>query len=177
MADDHLNVAVASDGTLYAAVKTSYDTAGYPKMALLVRRPAGTWDDLYPVDEAGTRPIVLLNEPASELLYVYTSSEGYNNTVYKTSSTSTINLTGARQTLITGGVNDTTSTKQNYTNDIVILASSANSRPRACTAPLPRPSTTPPSRSTTATRRPRTRPRSSRPRASSATTPTPTATR
>ena len=38
MADDHLNVAVASDGTLYAAVKTSYDTAGYPKIAMLVRR-------------------------------------------------------------------------------------------------------------------------------------------
>src|SRR5207247_5606539 len=30
MADGHLNVAVASDGTLYAAVKTSYDTLGYP---------------------------------------------------------------------------------------------------------------------------------------------------
>ena len=28
MADDHLNVAVAADGTLYAAVKTSYDTTG-----------------------------------------------------------------------------------------------------------------------------------------------------
>ena len=62
MADDHMNVAVASDGTLYAAVKTSYDTAGYPRMALLVRRPAGTWDNLYGLDEAGTRPIVLLDE-------------------------------------------------------------------------------------------------------------------
>ena len=41
MADDHLNVAVASDGTLYAAVKTSYDTAGYPKVAMLVRRLSG----------------------------------------------------------------------------------------------------------------------------------------
>ena len=41
MADDHLNVAVASDATLYAAVKTSYDTGGYPKIALLVRRPTG----------------------------------------------------------------------------------------------------------------------------------------
>ncbi|MHC4314545.1 MAG: hypothetical protein ACYSW3_19005 [Planctomycetota bacterium] len=38
MADDHLNVAVASDGTLYAAVKTSYDTPGYPKIAFLVIR-------------------------------------------------------------------------------------------------------------------------------------------
>jgi hypothetical protein len=29
MADDHINLAVASDGTLYAAVKTSYDSSGY----------------------------------------------------------------------------------------------------------------------------------------------------
>ena len=41
VADDHLNLSVASDGTLYAAVKTSYDTAGYPKMALYVRHPDG----------------------------------------------------------------------------------------------------------------------------------------
>ena len=41
MADDHLNVKVAADGTLYAAVKTSYDTAGYTKIALIVRRPNG----------------------------------------------------------------------------------------------------------------------------------------
>ena len=52
MADDHLNVAVAADATLYAAVKTSYDTAGFPRIALLIRRPTGggpggTWDDLY----------------------------------------------------------------------------------------------------------------------------------
>ena len=62
VADDHINLAVASDGTLYAAVKTSYDTAGYPKMALEIRRPNGTWDNLYGVDESGTRPIVLLDE-------------------------------------------------------------------------------------------------------------------
>ena len=36
--------AVAADGTLYAAVKTSYDSSGYPKIALLVRRPNGVWD-------------------------------------------------------------------------------------------------------------------------------------
>ena len=60
MADDHLNFAVASDTTLYAAVKTSYDTAGFPKIALLIRRPTGggpggTWDDLYEVDQSGTQ--------------------------------------------------------------------------------------------------------------------------
>ena len=42
---------------LYAAVKTSYDTPGYPKIALLIRRPAGTWDDLYSVDETGTEEL------------------------------------------------------------------------------------------------------------------------
>ena len=62
MADDHLNLAVGVDGTLYAAVKTSYDTVGYPKIALLIRRPNGIWDDLYEVDEIGTRPFIVLNE-------------------------------------------------------------------------------------------------------------------
>ena len=61
MADDHLNLAVGTDATLYAAVKTSYDTSGFPTIALLVRRPNGTWDDLYEVDTAGTRPVVVLN--------------------------------------------------------------------------------------------------------------------
>ena len=53
MADDHLNVKVATDGTLYAGVKTGYDTAGYPKMSLLVRRPNGIWDNLYGIDGGG----------------------------------------------------------------------------------------------------------------------------
>ena len=86
MADDHMNVAVASDGTLYAAVKTSYDTAGYPKMALLVRRPAGTWDNLYGMDESGTRPIVLLDEANGVLTFIYTQSEGNNPIVYRQSA-------------------------------------------------------------------------------------------
>jgi uncharacterized repeat protein (TIGR01451 family) len=121
MADDHLHVAVASDGTLYAAVKTSYDTGGYPKIALLVRRPAGTWDNLYAVDEAGTRAIVLLNEEYSILTLVYTSSEGNNLIVYKQSPTSTI-VFGSRTTLIDGSNNNATSTKQNIAGDVVILA-------------------------------------------------------
>jgi hypothetical protein len=126
MADDHLNLAVASDGTLYAAVKTSYDATGYPKIALLVRRPSGTWDNLYEVDQAGTRGIILLNEEEGILMQVYTSSEGYNNIVYKQSSLSPISF-GPRNTIISGGVNDVTSTKQNFTSELVLLASSASS--------------------------------------------------
>ena len=122
MADDHLNVAVASDGTLYVAVKTSYDTAGYPKIALLVRRPTGIWDDLYGVDEAGTRPIALLNETEGTITVVYTATEGNNSIVYKQSPTAAISF-GSRTTLITGKSNNVTSTKQNFTDQVVILAS------------------------------------------------------
>jgi len=122
MADDHLNVAVGSDGTLYAAVKTSYDTTGYPKIALLVRRPAGTWDDLYGVDESGTRGIALLNETEGSVTVVYTSSEGNSDIVCKESPTSAISF-GARTTLISGANNNATSTKQNFDDEAVILAS------------------------------------------------------
>ncbi len=125
MADDHLNTAVASDGTLYAAIKTSYDTAGYPKIALLVRRPGGTWDDLHEVDTAGTRAIVVLQETAGRLFVLYTSSEGYNDIVYRESPLTSIAF-GERQTLITGGVNDVTSTKQNVTGEMLLLASSSS---------------------------------------------------
>ena len=125
MADDHLNVAVASDATLYAAVKTSYDTAGYPKIALLIRRPNASWDNLYEVDTAGTRGIAVLNESESIITVVYTLSEGNNNIVYKQSPTSSISL-GTRTTLISGSNNNVSSSKDNVTDDVVILASSGS---------------------------------------------------
>jgi len=127
MADDHLNVAVASDGTLYAAVKTSYDSGGYPKIALLVRRPTGggpggTWDNLYEVDQSGTRGIVILNEGVDLVRVLYTESEGLNNIVYRDSSTAAVAF-GPKQTLMTGGLNDVTSSKQPWSNEMVLLAS------------------------------------------------------
>lgn len=121
MADDHLNVAVASDDTLYAAVKTSYDTAGYPKIALLVRRPDGTWDPLYEVDGSGTRPIVVLAESSASVRVVYTASEGYHDIVYKESSTESLGF-GARQVLLSGGWNNVTSTRQDVSGGAVFLA-------------------------------------------------------
>ena len=138
MADDHLNLAVASDGTIYAAVKTSYDTGGYPKMALLVRRPNGSWDDLYGVSETGTRGILLLNESAGELLFVYTSTEGSGNIVTRTSPTASIAF-GAASPLMSGSYNEPTSTKQNYSDDLVVLASSGTTSAvgRHCTAGAP----------------------------------------
>jgi len=122
MADDHMNLAVASNGTLYAAVKTSYDSSGYAKIALLVRRPSGVWDDLYNVDTKGTRPIVILNEAAGKLLVAYTSSDSGGKIYYKESPMNAISF-GDRQTLISSSVNNVTSIKGNFTDDVVVMAS------------------------------------------------------
>ena len=126
MGDDHMNLAVASDATLYAAVKTSYDTAGYPKVALLVRRPSGTWDNLYEVDQSGTRGICLLDEGAGTVTVVYTSTEGSGNILYKESPTSSIAFGPTATTLMSGAFNETSSTKQNVAGSVVILASTTS---------------------------------------------------
>src|SRR5678815_4305834 len=106
MADDHMNIALASDGTLYCAVKTSYDLNGYTRIALLIRRPAGTWDNLYEVTQTGSvltsRPIVLLNESIGKIRVVY-NIEGGGDIFYKESLTSSISF-GSQLTLITGTV-------------------------------------------------------------------------
>jgi len=135
MADDHLNTAVASDGTLYAAVKTGYDTEGYPLIGLLIRRPSGTWDPLYEVDDEGSRGIVLLNEESRQVSIVYTSY-ATGTIVSKTSDTRRIHF-GARQTLLKApGINNVTSAKHNYGDEIVILATS-HSRAKGLLLRLP----------------------------------------
>lgn len=122
MGDDHLNLAIASDGTLYCAAKTSYDTPGYPRLVLLKRFPAGSWDDLYEVSESGTRGIVILNEAAEKIKIVYASQEDGGDILYRESSTSQISF-GPALTLISGVYNNPTSSKNKYYADIVILAS------------------------------------------------------
>ena len=124
MADDHLNVAVGGDGTLYVAVKTSYDTTGGVKIALLVRRPNRTWDSLYEVDTAGTRATVLLNETEGTLTVIYTSTEGYNPMIYKRSLLSPIAF-GSRTTLRAGSFNNVSATKNNYTGEFVVIYASS----------------------------------------------------
>ena len=126
MADDHLNFAVASDGTLYAAVKTSYDTEGYPLIALLVRRPSGKWDKLYNVDDEGSRGIVLLDEEKDCIMVIYSSYRD-NQIVCKTSGTKTVSFS-ERHILMDGihekeKINNVTSTKQNINNEVVVFAS------------------------------------------------------
>jgi hypothetical protein len=127
MADDHINLKASSDGTLFAAVKTSYDATGYTRIALLVRRPNGTWDNMYPVTtgSVGTRPVVVLNEAKDKLKVFYTSVDGGGNILYKESPISSISF-GPQQTLFTGNYNNLTTAKENYNSEIVLLASSSS---------------------------------------------------
>lgn len=70
MADDKMNMTVASDGTLYCAVKTRYNTIGQTQIGLLVRHPSGTWDNLHTVTTfEGFRPFVILNEALGRLRF------------------------------------------------------------------------------------------------------------
>ncbi|MGV3639627.1 MAG: T9SS type A sorting domain-containing protein [Adhaeribacter sp.] len=131
MADDHLNLKVATDGTVYAAVKTSYDTPGTTEIALLVRRPTGLWDNLYEVAQNGpvstqdpTLPIVVLNETLGKIRVIYTSRTNGGDILYKESAVSNIAF-GTELTLIAGVNNYVTSTNQNFSTNIVILASNA----------------------------------------------------
>jgi hypothetical protein len=124
MADDHLNLAIASDGTLYCAVKTSYDVPDQPLIALLVRRPSGTWDNLYDIASKGTRPIVILNEVEGVVRVIYTEKDGGGDIRYREAEVSTLSF-GPQFTLLTGNYNNVTSTKENFAEEIVILASNS----------------------------------------------------
>ena len=128
MADDHVNVVdeaalyhALRDGTLYAAVKTSYDSSGTVTVGLLVRRPDGTWDDLYDVADGGeTRPIVQLNEATGTVLVAYT---GGSSILYEESPVSVIDFGGSGGTLISGGGNNASSMKDNFSDELVVISS------------------------------------------------------
>jgi hypothetical protein len=124
-ADDHIHLAATSDGTLYAAIKTSYDGGGRPEIMLLVRRPNGVWDNAYTVDGKGTRPIVVVNEAAGKLIVAYSPSDSGGDTVYRESPLGNISF-GARQVLIPGSNNNVTSTKYTSSNEIVFLSGSSS---------------------------------------------------
>ena len=124
MADDHLSMKVAQDGTLYCAVKTSYDDSGYPKIALLVRRPSGSWDNLYEVSRRGTVPSIILNEALGRIRVLYTSQTYGGDILYRESGTSKIAF-GKELVLIRGVNNYASSSHQNFQAEVVVLASNS----------------------------------------------------
>ncbi|SIR44485.1 T9SS type A sorting domain-containing protein [Pontibacter lucknowensis] len=122
MADDHVNFAIASDGTLYCAVKTSYDMPGYPTIALLVRRPWGKWDKMYGISEFGTRPVALLDETLNRLMVIYSSVEGGGDILYKSTSLASINF-GPQLRLMDGKFDNVSSSKAAFKSEAAILVS------------------------------------------------------
>jgi hypothetical protein len=125
-ADDHINLAVSSNGTLYAAVKTSYDKNGYPKMLLLVRRPDGSWDPAYAISYTGTRGAVAISEATNRLVYIYTVRTGGGEILYRESPLENIQF-GPEHVLISGKHDNPSTAKANFTNELVVLAGGGNS--------------------------------------------------
>jgi hypothetical protein len=105
---------------VYAAIKTSYDTPSLPVLGLLVRRPDGSWDDLYEIDNVGTRPIVVMSDALGELVVIYTDFNGGGNILLRTSDAQDIAFGSA--TLLMPGLdlNDVTSTKQSFLDECEI---------------------------------------------------------
>jgi len=76
--DNHLSLKAASDGRVFAAVKTSYnrqvgDNESKPLIALLARDTAGTWRDPVTVSTVAageTRPLLVLDE-SEDLVNVF----------------------------------------------------------------------------------------------------------
>ena len=122
MGDDHINLAVAADGTLYAAVKAGHASSSVPLIFLLVRHPqsggGGTWDDLYHVSDSGTRPIVVLNED-KQTLQVFISGSG--GIYFHESPAWPINFSSGLLAM-SGSLNDPTSTRDRWSGRLVVLA-------------------------------------------------------
>ncbi|MDX2247606.1 MAG: hypothetical protein SF052_12555, partial [Bacteroidia bacterium] len=155
MADDHVNLATASDGHLYMAAKTSYDLNGFVTLILLDRKPNQTWD-YYEVEfnDSGTKPIVVVNEASNEIFFAYSYPD--NNTgdlVYKTASRDTLsNLASANRTILLNrdgsSIDMASSIKDTWSEELVVMGyhlASGTMRSTFVEMSLPIGDTTPPS--------------------------------
>lgn len=134
IADDHLAMIAGADGTLYCAIKTGYDSKTYPMVGLLVRRPSGVWDNLYPVayyELGGSRPMVILNEAMGKVKVVYTTTGSRRDIVYREASTSNIVFGNEMPLLADGKLYDySSSTHQVYNSQVVIVATDQTNMPK-----------------------------------------------
>jgi len=125
--DDHINLAVSTDGTIYAAVKTSYDSEGSTTIALLVREGSSSNWSVYGVTNSGaTRPIALLYTQGAQnfITVFYTKNSSVaDDIVYRYSNTSSISFSSQTTLDNSTTFNNVTSTKQICYDDAVILYS------------------------------------------------------
>lgn len=150
VADDHINLALAEDGRIFAVTKTSVDDAGGPvegptqaQFILSVRSMEGIWK-FYDVAEVSpvfkSRPIVVLDEENDEVYVFYRDDEAI---VSKRSSMADIDLGNPPVTVLTAPdviMNNVTSTKQNVTSGtgLLILATGNDNRAYSVVLPLQR---------------------------------------
>ena len=85
-ADDHINIAVSGDGTLWAATKNSLDKVGYPQLVMRVRDPRGNWKN-FPYldlthDTGPSRPVVITTPDPALLLEGHTVYDYRNKKRY-----------------------------------------------------------------------------------------------
>ena len=129
IADNHLHVTVAADGTLYASVKAALLSGGNPQLYLLVRHPnpdgSGTWDNtLYFITKNwGTRPIVVLNDDTNRLRVYFTDTT--TGLWVSESARSPIQFSTPAQ-VISGGLNNATSAKAPWAGRLVVLAANSS---------------------------------------------------
>ncbi|MGD8306006.1 MAG: T9SS type A sorting domain-containing protein, partial [Ignavibacteria bacterium] len=122
VADDHINLAVHSNGTIYAAVKTTFSGANQPQLALLERNPnSGNWSFYSVQNQSGTRPIALLNESENKIYVIYHPT-GQGDVLYKSSSLNTISFPSTASIIDdSDNFQDLSSTKQSFEDDVLIL--------------------------------------------------------
>lgn len=122
MADAQISVTVTPDNTVFAAVKTKYNTPTQPQIGLLVRRPSGIWDQtLYPIDNRGIKPIVTYSSVQGLVRVLYTNQSPTGDIVMKEAKISDLKFSSAR-TLFSAGWNDVTSMKSNFAQSTVVMA-------------------------------------------------------
>jgi hypothetical protein len=85
-ADDHINIAISDDGTLWAATKNSLDKVGYPQLVMRVRDPEGNWRN-FPYldlthDTGPSRPVVITTPDPALVLEGHTVYDHRNKNRY-----------------------------------------------------------------------------------------------
>jgi hypothetical protein len=122
-ADDHINAAVAGDGTLYVATKNSVDLVGQAQLVLRVRDPQGKWTNhdyaLRTETFEPSRPIALLGGEPLRLVLLHSlyrmdhPKPPRSVIAWLSTDLPRLNLATAAQTLIDAGarVNNVTGSK------------------------------------------------------------------
>ncbi|TMB54847.1 MAG: DNRLRE domain-containing protein [Deltaproteobacteria bacterium] len=140
VADDHFNLKLASDGRLFVAMKTGRTAPGETLVGLFVRAPTGVWAPLAKVTNTEfdpTRVLCLLDETNRRVYVLYSSFS--SDIYYKSSSMDAIAFPPAGvgtplmvsgthpDPLLTGGINNPSSTKQNVdpSTGILVIASTS----------------------------------------------------